>query len=145
VRFAAAAVLFVLVYFCFGTVVAPYVVPFYQNPALGLRLTIPGFNVILPLELARGLLCAMVLFPLIAILREGNTRSRWGIAFWIISVMVVLGSWHPMLSVTFWPVELRLAHGLELTADGMVYGLIIVWLMAAGRTRPDSVRTDRPG
>lgn len=143
-RFAAASVLFVLVYFFFGMIVAPYVVPFYQNPALGLRLTIPEINVILPLELGRGLLHALVLFPLIALLQEGNSRSRWGIAFRIASALVVLGSWQPMLSAAIWPVELRLAHGLELTADGMVYGLIIVWLMAAGRTRPDNVQKDYP-
>jgi hypothetical protein len=59
-------------------------------------------------------------------------------------VLVVLGSWHPMLSVSFWPAGLRLAHGLELMADGIVYGLLIVRLMAFGRTRTDSVRTDLP-
>ncbi len=143
-RFAAAAVLFVVVYLFFGMVVAPYVVPFYQNPALGLRLAIPGFNVILPLEVGRGLLHALVLFPLIALLREGTARSRWGIAFWIASVLVVLGSWIPMLSSSFWPAEMRVAHGLELMADGIVYGLLLVRLMAPGRPRPDSVRTDHP-
>jgi hypothetical protein len=143
-RLLLAGVLFVLVYFFFGAIVAPYVVPFYQNPALGLQLTIPGFNVILPLEVGRGLLHAVTLFPLIALLRAGGTHSRWGIAFWIILVQVVLGSWHPMLSVTFWPLELRLAHGLELMADGIVFGLLIVWLMAPGRIRTDSVRKDYP-
>jgi hypothetical protein len=143
-RLLLAGVLFVLVYFFFGAIVAPFVVPFYQDPSLGLRLTIPGFGVILPLEVGRGLLHAVTLFPLIALLRAGEFHSRWGIAFWIILVQVVLGSWHPMLSATFWPVELRLAHGLELMADGIVFGLLIVWLMAPERIRTDSVRKDYP-
>jgi hypothetical protein len=143
-RFVVSAIMFVGVYFVFGMVVAPIVVPFYQNPALGLRLTIPGIDVLLPLEVGRGLLHALMLFPLVSLLRSEETRSRWGIAFWIILVLVVLGSWNPMLNATFWPLELRLAHGLELMADGMVYGLLFVWLMAPGRARPDSVRKDYP-
>jgi hypothetical protein len=135
-RFLLAGGLYVPVYFLFGAIVAPFVVPYYQDPTLGLRLTIPGFDVILPLEVGRGLLYALTLFPLIALLRVGDTRSRWGIAFWIILVQVVLGAWHPMLSVTFWPSDLRLAHGLELTADCIVYGLLVVWLMTPGRINP---------
>jgi hypothetical protein len=142
VRFLLAGALYLPVYFFFGAIAFRFVAPYYQNPGSGLPLTVPGFDVILPLELGRGLLYALTLFPLIALLQAGGRRTRWGVALWIIFVQVILGSWQPMLTAAFWPVEMRLAHGLELTADCIVYSLLVVWLTAPGRIRPDSVRTE---
>lgn len=143
-RFLLAGLVYLPVYFFFGMIVAPYVMPYYLNPALGLRLAVPGFDVILPLEVFRGLLYALTLFPLIVALAADSSRSRYQLAFWIILALAVLGSWQPMLAATFWPPELRLAHGLEITGDCIVYGLLFVWLMAPGRARPDIVQKDYP-
>jgi hypothetical protein len=90
----------------------------------------------LSLAVFRGLLYVLTLFPLVAVLR-GSRRS---VAFWVILTLAVLAAWAPLLSVTWWPVTLRLAHGLEITADSIVHGLIIVWLLwrpaASGRAEP---------
>ncbi len=75
----------------------------------------------------RGLLFVLTLFPLIAVLR-GSRRS---VAFWVILALVVLAAWQPLLLAVWWPVPLRLAHGLEITADSIVHGLIIVGLLWA--------------
>jgi hypothetical protein len=55
-RFGLAGVLYVPTYFFFGMLIYPLVRPYYEDPALGLRLAVPGFEVILPLEVGRGLL-----------------------------------------------------------------------------------------
>ena len=90
-----------------------------------------------PLEVFRGLLYVLVLFPLVAVLRG----SRWSVAFWIVLTLAVLGSWQPMLQAGWWPLTVRLTHGLEITADSIVHGLIIVWLLrtpaASKRPEPD--------
>jgi len=78
-----------------------------------------------PLEVFRGLLYVLTLFPLIAVLSAG----RRSVAVSVILTLAVLASWAPMLLVVWWPVTLRLAHGLEITADSIVHGLIIVWLL----------------
>jgi hypothetical protein len=122
-RFALAGVLYVPVYLFFGMIIAPIVLPYYQE--MGLGLTVPGFEVILPLEVFRGLLYVLTLFPLVAVLRV----SRWWLAFWFVLTVCVLGSWVPMLSAAWWPVTLRLTHGLEITADSIVHGLIIALLL----------------
>jgi hypothetical protein len=54
-RFGLAALSYLPIYFAFGMIVAPFVLPYYDNPDLGLNLTVPGIGVILPLEIARGL------------------------------------------------------------------------------------------
>ena len=70
-RFGLAAISYLPIYFAFGMIVAPFVLPYYDNPDLGLNLTVPGIGVILPLEIGRGLVYALTLFPLIAVLRGG--------------------------------------------------------------------------
>jgi len=141
-RFFLAAALYVAVYFLFGTIAFPYVAEYYRDPGFGLHLTIPDISVVLPLELCRGLAYALVLFPSIALLSAGGRRTGRAVAFWIVLLLVVLGSWLPILVAAFWPAPLRAAHGLELTADGLVHGLLVVGLLSPGRDRPDTVRKD---
>jgi len=111
------------VYLFFGGLIAPIVTPYYLEMDMGLR--VPGFEVMLPLEVFRGLLYVLTLFPLVAVLRG----SRWSLAFWIVLTLCVLGSWQPMLSVAWWPVILRVTHGLEITGDSVVHGLVIALLL----------------
>lgn len=125
-RFGLAALSYLLIYFAFGMIVAPFVLPYYNNPDLGLNLVVPGFGVILPLEVGRGLLYALTVFPLIAVLRG----SVWSKAFWVGLTIAVLGSWVPMLRAIGWPLALRMAHGLEITADAFVQGIVLTWLLA---------------
>jgi hypothetical protein len=122
-RFLAAGALYFPIYFFFGMLISPIVTPYYLQMDMGL--TVPGFEVIVPLELFRGLLYALTLFLLIGTLR-GSRRS---VAFWVILTLCVLGSWAPMLMVAWWPVTLRVTHGVEITADCIVHGLVVVWLL----------------
>jgi hypothetical protein len=129
-RILVAGVLYVPIYLFFGMLIAPIVTPYYVEMDMGLR--VPGFEVMLPLEAFRGLLYVLTLFPLVAVLRG----SRWSLAFWIVLTLCVLGSWQPMLSVAWWPVILRVTHGLEITADSVVHGLVIallLWTPVPGR------------
>lgn len=122
-RFALAGVLYVPIYLFFGVIISPIVLPYYQQLDMGL--TVPGFDVILLLEIFRGLLAALTLFLLIAALR-GSRRSA---AFWVVLTLCVLGSWQPMLQAAWWPIPLRVTHGLEITADSIVQGLAITLLL----------------
>jgi len=86
---------------------------------------VPGPEVVLPLELARGLLFVLTVFPLIAVLR----RSRWTLALWVGMTIAVLGAVTPMLQASWFPLTMRLVHGVEITADAFVHGALIVWLL----------------
>ena len=48
-RLGVAALSYLPIYFAFGMIVAPFVLPYYNNPDLGLHLAVPGIGVILPL------------------------------------------------------------------------------------------------
>ncbi len=122
-RFLLAGVLYLPIWFFFGLIISPIVLPYYQE--VGLGLTVPGLEVILPLEIFRGLLYAGTVFLLIAVL-GGSRRST---AFWVVLTLCVLGSWTPMLMVAWWPIPLRVTHGLEITADSIVHGLVVTLLL----------------
>jgi hypothetical protein len=140
-RFGLASLSYLPIYFAFGMIVAPFVLPYYDNQDLGMNLTVPGIGVILPLELGRGLLYALTLFPLIAVLRGGY----WSRALWVGLTIAVLGSWAPMLQAVFWTPVLRLAHGLEITADAFVQGFVLTWLLAPPDAANQGLRSDPTG
>jgi hypothetical protein len=137
-RFGLAALAYLPIYYMFGMMVAPFVLPYYDNPDLGLKLTVPGISVILPLEIGRGLLYVLTLFPLIAVLRAGV----WSRAFWVGLTIAVLGCWVPMLQAVGWPLVLKVAHGLEITADGFVQGFVLAWLLSPPDVATDNLRSE---
>jgi hypothetical protein len=49
--------------------------------------------------------------------------------FGIALTILVLGAWTPMIMASFFPITMRLVHGLELTGDSVVHSMIIVWLL----------------
>jgi hypothetical protein len=130
-RIALAGLLYVPTYLAFGMSVAPIVTPYYQDPALGLGLVIPGFDVMLPLEVLRGVGFVLAALPLVMLLRG----PRWVVAGWIGLAIAVVGGWAPMLVADFMPPVLRITHGLEITADSFVQGLTIAWLLGVGPWR----------
>jgi len=124
-RFGLAGLLYLPAYFFFGMLIYPFVRVYYEDPSLGLNLAVPGFEVILPLEVARGLLFVLTVFPLIAVLR----CSRRSLALWLAMVIAVLGAVAPMLQAAWFPLTMRVVHGLEITADSIVQAFIIAWLL----------------
>lgn len=130
-RILLAAVLYVLIYLSIGMIVSPIVVPYYTDPALGLNLRIPGFNVMLPLALFRGLLMVLALVPIVYLWRG----SRLSLALWLGWTVAVLGGIVPMLTGAMFPPVLRLTHGIEITVDSFLLGFAIAWLLGSGRWR----------
>ena len=128
-RILAAGVLFVPVYLFFGSLIAPIVVPYYTGAA-GTGLAIPGFGLMLPLEVVRGVLFILILFPLVAVFR-GPRRRLW---LWLGLTLAAFVGWGALLGGSFLPLTLRLVHGLEITADSFVHAALIAWLLGVGET-----------
>jgi len=124
-RLSLAAVLYVPIYLIMGMIVAPVVTPYYTDPALGLGLVIPGFEVMLPVEILRGAIFVVGLLPVIAVWQG----SRSSLALWLGLTIVVLGAVAPMLQAYFLPLTLRLVHGMEITIDSLLQGLVYAWLL----------------
>ena len=126
-RFAASSVVYFPIYFLFGALISPFVLPYYESSVIGLR--IPSFSVMVPLELIRGLLYVLALMPVIALLRVERKYVFAGVA----SLLYIAGAFAPFLSGPGLPIQLRVFHGVEILADSLVYGAALAYLLAFER------------
>jgi hypothetical protein len=121
-RIAVGSVAYFPIYFLFGALVSPFVLPYYSNPAFGLR--IPPFTVMIPVELFRGFVYTLMLLPLLATMVGGRTTKFVALASMLYipgGLLALLGAaGAPML-----PIQILPFHGLEILADSIVYGYVL--------------------
>ncbi len=96
-------------------------------------MVVPRIDVILAVEITRGFLIVLTVYPLITII--GRSLSRWGQTLWVALAIVVPGAWLPMIAASVLPMPMRLLHALENTASYTVYGILIVWLLGLSGNR----------
>lgn len=120
---------FPVIYLLFGAMVAPIVLPAYEQQAAGLVL--PPMQVILPTQLLRSLLYLGSALPILLGWAGGWKRLalRLGWAFWVLTGL------YGMLTGLWMPVSLRLAHSLEIGADSFVYAFVLAWALRAPSKR----------
>lgn len=122
-RAAAAWLAFPAIYLLFGMMVAPLVVPAYQQGTSGLAL--PPMTVIVVLQLVRSLLFLASAAPVVLAFR-GSCRQlavRFGWAFWVLTGL------YGMVSAVWMPPLLRLAHTVEIGADSFAWGAVVTWAL----------------
>ena len=124
-RYLALSVLFIVVYLFFGALFSPYILPYYDNPNLGLQLTVPEPNVIFSLEFFRALAYLVAFTPLIASL-HGDRFKTYAT---LMSLLYVAGCLASLLEAPSWPLGLRLAHGAELLLDSAVWSLAVTYML----------------
>jgi hypothetical protein len=122
-RIPLAAVLWVPVYFIFAAADAPFVHIYYHQT--GTTFTIPSTGTLALAELSRGLLHALVLGALAALLGR-NRRTSW---FWLALAFATLNAWLPLVQRADWPYYLRAANIVEITCDAVVYGGLVTLLL----------------
>ncbi len=132
-RFALASVLFIPIYYFFGFLFSPITGPYYNNPELGLGLVIPSPEIVVPVELGRGLLYAATFVPLLTLVR----LPRWRLALLLGVVLAIFGAVVPQLVNVGWPVELRIGHGVEMVLDSIAQGFMITWILWTDRKDND--------
>jgi hypothetical protein len=123
-----------LIYFTFGLLVQPFVMEYY---ALGqYELVVPSWGQLIPLQLSRSALFLLVCLPLVRFW-QGSRRALWlslGFSFFLLTAFMAV------ITAYWFPWQMRLFHGLELLADGMLYVGVLVWLFVpAEREQPSQV------
>jgi NAD(P)-dependent dehydrogenase (short-subunit alcohol dehydrogenase family) len=98
-RLTGTAVAFMVAYCVIGSATWPFVRRFYTDPSFGLRLQVPRGPVIIALQLARGVLAALALVPLLA------STSAHGLDWWrrFGLVLAVTSGVIPLLLASGWP------------------------------------------
>jgi hypothetical protein len=107
------------IYFFFGALITPFILPYYNNPSFGLR--IPPFAVMIPVELFRGFVYTLVLLPLLATMVGSGTTKFIALA----ATLYIPGGLIALLGNPLMPAQIIPFHALEILADSMVYGLVL--------------------
>lgn len=121
-RSSAAILGYPLIYFTFGLIVQPFIQEYY---ALGqYELTTPTWGQLIPLQIFRSCMFLLVSLPVV-IWWNGSRRGLWlALGFSIF----VLTAFMAVITAYWFPWQMRLFHGLELLADGLVYAGVLVLL-----------------
>jgi hypothetical protein len=112
------------IYYTFGSIIAPLVLGFYNDPTQGTGLVVPSLSIIIPLEVFRGLLFIVALIPIIASLKV----SRRTMLLCLTSFIYLVGAFVPFIAYSTLPLFLRLVHGAEILADSIAYSAVLNYL-----------------
>jgi hypothetical protein len=126
-RIAVGSVAYFPIYFFFGALIGPFVLPYYNNPSFGLR--IPPFTVIIPVELFRGFVYTLVLLPLLATVVGGRATKFIAPA----AMLYIPGGLIALLGNPLLPAAIIPFHALEILADSIVYGFVLSHILDTPR------------
>ena len=119
----AAYLAFPLAYLFFGRLISPIVLPYYQQGAG--QLTLPGWELILPVLALRSLLFLLTCLPVV--IAWGLSNGRLFVTLGLALFLLVGGLG---MMYAYWLVpELRLTHTVEIIADELVYAGALVLLL----------------
>jgi hypothetical protein len=122
-RIPVASLAYFPIYFFFGALISPFVVPYYTNPSFGLR--IPPFTLMIPLEFLRGFLYVMSLLTIFAAIKTSRRTLSAVIAF----ILYVPGALVPLMLNRSLPPEIVPFHLVEILADSAFYGAVTTYLL----------------
>lgn len=119
-----ALVVFPVIYFVFGGLISPIVVPYYEELAF---LNIPPISTLLPVLFFRSLLLFVVSLPVV-VSWHGSRRSLFvGLTLGHAAAVGVGG----LVQTSFFPAVLRWTHGIEIFVDSVCYAWVLTALFAA--------------
>jgi hypothetical protein len=124
-RIAVGSVAYYPIYFFFGMLIAPFVLPYYSDSSFGLR--IPSFAVMIPVELFRGFVYTLVLLPLLATVVGGRTTKFIALA----AMLYIPGGLIALLGNPGLPAPIIPFHAVEILADSIVYGLVLSRILSS--------------
>lgn len=132
-RLAAAAVVFMPIYYFFGLMVLPFTGEYYRQTMFGL--VMPTLETLLPILLLRSVLFLLACLPIILLWQKSARALFWrlGVALFFLVGFVI------MLYATWLPLYIRVPHMLEIFADEFVYAGALVWLLGTRQAETKSV------
>lgn len=129
-RLSAAFLAFPVIYYFFGRLISPIVLPYYLEGAG--NLTLPGWNQLLPVLALRSLLFLLACLPILI-----TWRLSYGRLFLALGLALFLLVGGISMMYVYWlaPV-LRVTHSLEIFADELFYAGALILLLGRRMKQP---------
>jgi len=103
--------------------ISPFIMPYYSDPSLGLK--IPSFAVMIPVELFRAFLYVITMLGIFSTVRA----KRWTMAAIVGLILYVPGGLVPLMVEHTLPPQIVPFHMIEIFADSIVYGIVLTRLL----------------
>jgi hypothetical protein len=115
-----------------GNLYDPIIAKYYSDPAFMSQTHVLArrWYVGWPDEFIGGVLFALSLLPVLAVVRGRDTGGLAALAVYVALVNAAFESWLALLSQTSWPLQFRLGEGLGLTSDAVVRGILVAAILA---------------
>jgi hypothetical protein len=126
-RIAAAAFAYIVLYVVVGAAAYSFTMPYYEKIA-GLALQVPDIATVLSVQVLRGTVYALA--ALVFALTTPRAARPMLVAM---ALFAGLGGVAPLLSNTDWPLELRVAHAIEILLQNAPFAAVALMLF---KTRP---------
>jgi hypothetical protein len=120
-------------YLAFGIMIAPIVLPYYEQLEF---VFVPPMPIFFSALLLRSTLFLLVSIPVIAFWRLSRVRLAVALGVGHFTAVGLSG----LIQVTVFPTVVRWTHGIEILATSACYGLALAWLLFAP---PPPVTDDR--
>lgn len=129
-RIAVVGLLYAVLLQVFGSAYGPLIGRYYHDPAFMAQShtsPAPGY-IAWPEEFARGVLFALVLLPVLAVVRGRDWPAIAWAAAYVTFIGVGLEAWQ-VFAMASYPLGFRLGEGLDLTTDAVARGIIVAALL----------------
>jgi len=137
-RLLAAFLAFPLVYFFFGRLIAPIVLPYYLQGTD--QLNLPGWDQILPVLAVRSLLFLLICLPIVITWNRSTLRLFLTLG---LTLFLLVGGLSMLYAYWLAPV-LRVTHTLEIFAGEMVYTGALIILLSKNLKQPETKQIPVP-
>jgi len=118
-RILTGSIIYFPIYFFLGMLIFPFIAEYYSDPSLGLK--VPGFEVIIPLEIFRGFLYVIISLPIMASIKENGKTQFIALS----SMLFIPGALLPLILESSLPIQIVPFHLIEILADSLVYGFAL--------------------
>lgn len=125
VRFIIASMLWLVIYYTIGTIIAPLVLPYYTDGGVGYDLNLPSVEIVILLQTVRGFIYVLSVLPIVITVN----LNRKSLAIILVSLLYIAGALAVFVISDQFPVFLRVVHGIELFVDSLIAGVVISYLI----------------
>jgi hypothetical protein len=125
IRFIIASMLWLVIYYTIGTIIAPLVLPYYTDGSVGFDLALPAVEIVIMLQTVRGFIYVISVLPIVMSVK----LDRKSLAIILVALLYIAGALAVFVISEQFPVFLRIVHGIELFVDSLIAGIVISYLL----------------
>ncbi len=129
VRFIIASMLWLVIYYTIGTIIAPLVLPYYTDGGVGYDLTLPTAEIVILLQTVRGFIYVLSILPIVISVK----LDKRSLAIALVALLYIAGALAVFVISEQFPVFLRVIHGIELFVDSLIAGIVISFILGKSK------------